>query len=343
VKTALCINHEKDPLCKLPITANVIETVLNDLTSLYENNSVITTTVTMTRNDAINEVNEKTFTQTLFFKDNEDDNACVVFYYDKLFGTILSKRRSHGHPEFAAALAHLATKDQLGQTTSIVVNRESTIPLSQGIVDLLTSQTSGPLSFDLANDEDYEVAEGMKKGLPAGLTLNPSTGAVSGTPMVDSQQLFEALVVVSDSSSGDDIASISMNIAVKPPPPRPITDKLTITQTPFFPAGSSDEIGQFARQLTVQNKTGSPIEGPVYLVLSGLNLATQALVNKAGWTANVPPPGLPFVVLNIGEDNVLGAGEFAQPVFFKFTSPLQQGKEGITYTIQAMAGNGTPP
>ena len=94
------------------------------------------------------------------------------------------------------------------------------------------------------------------------------------------------------------------------------------------------------QQLTVQNKTGSDIEGPVYLILTGLNLATQAVVNKAGWTANVPPPGLPFVVLNIGEDNVLGAGEFAQPVFLKVTSPLQ---EKITYTIQAMAGEGLPP
>jgi hypothetical protein len=323
---------------KIPdISSDVIEGVLNALTSFYTVKSVITTTVTMTRNDAINDVNKTTSTQTLFFKDNEDPHASFVLYYDKLFGTILSKRRAHGHPLMNAALASL---DQLGQTTSIVVNAESTIPLSKGIVDLLTSQTSGPLSFDLAHDEDYEVAKGTKKGLPAGLTLNPSTGAVSGTPMVDSGQLFEALVVVSDSSSGDDIASISMNIDVKPPPLRPITDKLTITQTPFFPTGSSDEIGQFVQQLTVQNKTGSNIEGPVYLILTGLNLATQAVVNKAGWTANVPPPGLPFVVLNIGEDNVLGAGEFAQPVFLKVTSPLQ---EKITYTIQAMAGEGLPP
>ena len=66
---------------------------------------------------------------------------------------------------------------------------------------------------------------------------------------------------------------------------------------------------------------------------------TQALVNKAGLTANVHP-GSPFVVLNIGQDNVLVPGEVAQPVFLKVTSPLQ---EKITYTIQAMAGEGLPP
>jgi pimeloyl-ACP methyl ester carboxylesterase len=128
---------------------------------------------------------------------------------------------------------------------------------------------------------------------------------------------------------------------VKPPPPlHPITEKLTITRRDFLPTGSSHGIGQFAQQLTVQNKTGSDIEGPVYLILTDLNPATQALVNKAGLTANVTPPDRPFVVLNIGDDNVFGAGQFAQPVFFKFTSPLQ---EKITYTIQAMAGKGLLP
>ena len=111
--------------------------------------------------------------------------------------------------------AALSTRDQLIETASIAADSASAVSLSQGNLDFLTSQIGDALSFSLADDEDYEVAVGTKKGLPAGLTLNRLTGALSGTARTDGNQIFQTLMVVSD-ASGADVASVWVNLAIGP-------------------------------------------------------------------------------------------------------------------------------
>jgi hypothetical protein len=215
------------------ITPELIEEGLNAVTRGYTDESVITMTATMTRNEGIKTVEGNQYTQTLRFFDEEDPHACAAFYYDKIFGTIATKKLPGGAGVFRqAAQGSLSTKDQLIETAAIIAGREGTVPLSRGNLDLLTSQTDGALSFELAYDEEYEAAEGTKQGLPGGLALDPSTGDLLGAAMVDSEEVFQALVVVRD-ASGADVASLWMNLRVVPeevvneqpvPPPDPPPD-----------------------------------------------------------------------------------------------------------------------
>lgn len=62
----------------------------------------------------------------------------------------------------------------------------------------------------------YSVASGS---LPAGITLNPSTGVVSGTPALNSEGVYAGIVirVTDDAENTADLASFSITIAYKDP------------------------------------------------------------------------------------------------------------------------------
>ena len=130
---------------------------------------------------------------------------------------------------------------------------------------------------------------------------------------------------------------------MQPPALQDITSRegVTITRSGFVRTGFDNGMGIFAQRVTIHNNTDKDIQGPVYLVLDNLN---RRLVTKpAGLTSKVPPIDRPFVVPKIVPDinfaPIFSKGDSLH-VDLKFASPPEG---GITYTIQALAGNDVPP
>jgi Bacterial Ig domain len=205
----------------------------------------------------------------------------------------------------------------------------------------LTVNAPGVLGNDISTEGNPLTAVLVGNVSNGALTLN-ADGSFTYTPNANFGGVDSFTYKANDGTADSNIVTVTLTTKSVQPPLSDVTADLNITRSGFVridPRPNKD-VGQFAQQVSVQNTSDSNIQGPLYLVLTGLAPETQTLVNRAGLTANVPPPGRPFIVLDIGEDDVLIAGESAEPVNLKFTTPLES---GITYTIQAMAGNGLPP
>jgi len=128
--------------------------------------------------------------------------------------------------------------------------------------------------------------------------------------------------------------------SVQPPALRDITlmDGISITRSGFVRTGFEDNgLGRFAQRVVIRNNTGTDIEGPMYLIL-GVERG-QLLTKPAGFTSTAPPMDRPFVVIDVGFDDIFHNGDSVR-AFLEFSSLLDG---GIAYTIQAMAGRGSPP
>ena len=93
--------------------------------------------------------------------------------------------------------------------------------------------------------------------------------------------------------------------------------------------------GPATQTVTIKNKSGTPIQGPLSLVLDQLS-PNATLFNATGRTANAAPLGSPFIVVNVGDDNVLSPNE-AVKVLLEFTNPSGN---RITYRARILAGEG---
>jgi len=89
--------------------------------------------------------------------------------------------------------------------------------------------------------------------------------------------------------------------------------------------------GNRARQIvTIRNKSKTPIVGPMYLVLDGLNVT---LLNPSGTTVG----GSPFILLPL-QNNVVNAGKsISVPVFFGVF-----GRTKPSYSTRVLSGTGSP-
>lgn len=82
--------------------------------------------------------------------------------------------------------------------------------------------------------------------------------------------------------------------------------------------------------MTIRNKGRTPIVGPMYLVLDGLN---STLLNPSGTTAG----GSAFILLPL-KNNVLSAGQSVRvPLFFGVI-----GRAKLSYSTRVLAGTGSP-
>ena len=86
--------------------------------------------------------------------------------------------------------------------------------------------------------------------------------------------------------------------------------------------------------VTISNRTGTPIVGPLALALDGLSSGV-ALFDPSGFTACALPSGRPFRSISVGADGVLSPGEIVN-VTLEFTNPLNL---RISYTPRALAGS----
>jgi glucose/arabinose dehydrogenase len=90
---------------------------------------------------------------------------------------------------------------------------------------------------------------------------------------------------------------------------------------------------RFVQTALLMNTSGSPIDGPLSLVLSSLS-SNASLFNPSGVTSCATPAGRPFKNAAPGGDNVLSPGESVQ-ITLEFVNPSRQ---PITYTPQVLAG-----
>ena len=116
---------------------------------------------------------------------------------------------------------------------------------------------------------------------------------------------------------------------VVPPCAADVTAQVSLTRGGYRRDSAT---GRFVQQLTLTNPGPASIAGPVALALDGVS-GNATLFSPSGTTTCASPTS-PFVSLDVGTDNSLGAGETAS-VVLEFTNPTNA---GITYAPRVLAG-----
>jgi hypothetical protein len=116
---------------------------------------------------------------------------------------------------------------------------------------------------------------------------------------------------------------------------QPVTTRGYVQRTFRGRGGGGTVTGRATQIMTIKNKGGTPIQGPLSLVLDQLS-PNATLFNASGRTMNIAPLGSPFINVNVGGDNVLSPGETVR-VMLEFTNPSGN---RITYRARVLAGEG---
>jgi hypothetical protein len=137
----------------------------------------------------------------------------------------------NGQASFAAATTvTLSTAEALGgvnATLGLIVS-----PLSISTTSLPSGTMSSAYSATMSATGGSGSYDWTASGLPAGLSISASTGAITGTPTVSGG--FTALITVTDASTPVVQATTSLSLSIASPPPPPTTTTTTtvpITQT----------------------------------------------------------------------------------------------------------------
>jgi hypothetical protein len=125
----------------------------------------------------------------------------------------------------------------------------------------------------------------------------------------------------------------TINYASTPSCAADVSSSVSVVRSGF---GYNFLTGRFVQGVTLKNTSGSPISGPVPLVLDSLS-GNATLFNASGKTACVAPLGSPFMTV-VDSSSSLAAGQ-SVTVYLQFTDPT---KAGITYGTRVLAGSGTP-
>ena len=113
--------------------------------------------------------------------------------------------------------------------------------------------------------------------------------------------------------------------------PIDVTAKMAISRSGLRFDGAT---GYFVQDVTFKNRSSTPIDGPAFLVLDGLD-SNVRLVNNNGVTGNVAPLGSPYIILLTG---VLPPSQ-QYTLSLQFANP---GATGITYSTRLLAGGNFP-
>ena len=167
--------------------------------------------------------------------------------------------------------------------------------------------------------------------LPAGLTLNATTGGVSGTPTVSGTSTFT--VTVTDSAGTTDSASLSITIAVA----------VSITTTSPLPTG---EVG--VAYTTTIAATGG-VTPYAWSITAGALPAGLTLNASTGVISGTPTAsGTATFTVKVA-DSVGGTASvtftltIVAAVTITTTSPLPTGEVGVAYTTTVAATGGVTP
>ncbi len=218
----------------------------------------------------------------------------------------------------ASANLALTITPQLTITTSSLPNGQVNVAYS---VTLAASNGTAPLTWQLTSG-----------ALPAGLTLDPSTGAISGTPTA-AASATPLTFKVTDSSSPAQTATANLTLTITP--------ALTITTT-SLPGGAVNV--PYSTMLAATNGTGTLFWQLTSGALpAGLTLNTSGLINGTPTTAVSATP-LTFKVTDSASPAQSATASLTltiAPQLVITTTSLPNGVTGTVYSLQLGATGGT--
>jgi streptogramin lyase len=147
--------------------------------------------------------------------------------------------------------------------------------------------------------------------LPAGVTFDPVSGVLGGTPAPGTAGSYAVSFSAGNGVGTPATQAFTLTVtAPAPPVPPPITGPLNlaglvgVSVGPLAPVGKRRKTGgSFTQTVTVTNNGPSAIQGPIVLVLDSLTprkkvrkkFVPQVTVAGAGGTTQTVSPGSPFV------------------------------------------------
>ena len=193
------------------------------------------------------------------------------------------------------------TQGTFSFTAQVVDSQENTATSSCSIVvsSLALSCPTGNAQVGVAYSSVFTATGGISPytfsiisgSLPPGLSLNSSTGAVTGTPTTTGTFSFTAQVV----DSQENTATANCSIVVTSAGSTPTTTSLTLTP-PSIPVGSAGPIAMTAT-VTPVSGTGTPT-GSVTYFLGSTQIGTATLSGGVG-TLNYNPSALAVGIYSI--------------------------------------------
>ena len=154
--------------------------------------------------------------------------------------------------------------------------------------------------------------------LPNGLSLDQTTGVLSGTP--DASGVFAFNVDATDADKNH----VAKQFLLK------IPSGVTTSRSGFRYNRAK---GRFVQNVTVTHAGAAALSGPVSLVLKNLS-ANATVANKAGTTAVTLPVGSPYLDVNLGAGIAPGQ---SVTVTVEFDNPTYK---GISYDVGVQTGPG---
>ena len=160
---------------------------------------------------------------------------------------------------------------------------------------------------------------------PAVTLTGADTATPTFTPTVAGTYTFSLVVNDGEADSAPD----SVTITATSPCATDVSGQVSVTRGGFRLNRSTR---RYVQQVTLQNTSGSPIQGPVSLVLD--NLSSNATLYNATGNTDCATPVSPYVSINVDSNNVFNVGETAS-VVLEFENPSNQ---GISYNTRVLAG-----
>ena len=238
--------------------------------------------------------------------------------------------------EDSTAPALSATKAFLLTVNPATLSITTSTPLPAGTVAANYSQTLAATG-GTPPYVNWSVTGGA---LPAGLTLNSSTGVLGGIPSAAGP--FNFTVGVQDSGSPAQSAAMAFSLTINP------SGVLTITTNNPLPSAS---VGSNYSQTLAAVGGTSPYTN--WVVTSGLLPAGVTLNPSTGALSGTPTASGPFTFTVQVRDSTLSSPQTASKTFDLNVSPsplvistaptLPNGSRGVSYTAQLEATGGTPP
>jgi len=174
-------------------------------------------------------------------------------------------------------------------------------------------------------------------GTPKSVTITTTPAGLATTATYDGSATAPTAVgsfaVVATIANANYTGSTGGTLTITPSAPINVSQGVKITPGGFRLNRATQG---FAQVVTLQNISTQPISGPLTLILDGLS-AHATLSSPAGITSVADPLGSPYVVVNIGADQVFSVGE-SVTVSLEFANPTNQ---PIAYVPRAVAGQGT--